>query len=95
MHTSSALRYREEARRETFEYIGPFYTRGHRNSANNTVRKIDPAGEVTTVVGVAGQVSFVPGALPGLLAFPTGVAISGTSLYVAVNNGVAVVQNRP
>ncbi len=62
---------------------------------NSTIRKITPTGVVTTVVGVAGQAIFVPGALPGLLAFPQGVAVSGSSLYVTLNNGVAVVQNRP
>jgi sugar lactone lactonase YvrE len=65
------------------------------DSGNNTIRKITPAGVVSTVVGVPGQKGFVPGALPGLLAFPRGVAASGTSLYVTLYNGVAVVQNRP
>jgi streptogramin lyase len=63
---------------------------------NHTIRKITPAGGVvTTVVGVAGQASFVPGALPGRLGLPRGVALSGTSLYIALFNGVAVVQNPP
>jgi hypothetical protein len=48
---------------------------------------------VSTIVGVAGQASFKAGALPGLLAYPVGVAISGTSLYITTSNGVAVVQN--
>jgi sugar lactone lactonase YvrE len=60
-----------------------------------TIRKITPNGTVSTVVGVPNQVSFVPGALPGLLADPMGLAISGTSLYIAMNNGVAVVKNLP
>jgi DNA-binding beta-propeller fold protein YncE len=63
--------------------------------SNNAVRKITPAGAVSTVVGVAGQVSFAPGALPGLLGCPNGVAVSGTSLYITLYDGVAVVQNRP
>jgi hypothetical protein len=62
---------------------------------NGTIRKITPAGAVGTVVGVAGQAGFAPGALPGLLESPRGVAVSGTSLYIALLNGVAVVQNRP
>jgi sugar lactone lactonase YvrE len=62
---------------------------------NSTIRKITPAGMVSTVVGVAGQASFVPSALPGRIAFPVGVAVSGTSLYITLHNGVAVVQNRP
>jgi len=62
---------------------------------NSTIRKITPARVVTTVVGTARQAAFAPGALPGLLAFPLGVAVSGTSLYITLNNGVAVVQNVP
>jgi NCAIR mutase (PurE)-related protein len=62
---------------------------------NHTIRKITPAGVVSTVVGVAGQEGFAPGALPGLLSSPVGVAVSGTSLYITLYNGVAVVQNLP
>jgi sugar lactone lactonase YvrE len=62
---------------------------------NHTIRKITPAGAVSTVAGVAGQAGFAPGALPGLLSSPRGVAVSGTSLYITLNNGAAVVQNRP
>jgi sugar lactone lactonase YvrE len=65
------------------------------DTGNHTIRKITPAGAVSTVVGVAGQASFAPGALPGLLNSPAAVAISGTSLYITLLNGVAVVQNRP
>jgi sugar lactone lactonase YvrE len=60
---------------------------------NHTIRKIDPAGGVTTLVGVAGMIGFTPGALPGALANPQGVAVSGTTLYVTLFNGVAVVTN--
>jgi hypothetical protein len=65
------------------------------DSGNSTIRKITPAGVVTTIVGVAGQRGFVPGALPGLLTFPQGVAVSGTSLYITLLGGVAVVQDLP
>jgi sugar lactone lactonase YvrE len=62
---------------------------------NSTIRKITPAGVVSTVVGGVGQASFAPGALPGLLAFPYGLAIIGNSLYITLYNGVAVVTNVP
>jgi sugar lactone lactonase YvrE len=65
------------------------------DTSNHTIRKITPAGVVTTVVGLAGQASYVPGQLPGLLGFPLGVAISGTSLYITLYNGVVVVLNVP
>jgi sugar lactone lactonase YvrE len=70
----------------------------------HTIRKITPAGIVSTVVGVAGRQGFVPGALPGGLEAPAGVAVGGTSLYITLNNdrngrsvggAVAVVRNRP
>jgi DNA-binding beta-propeller fold protein YncE len=64
---------------------------------NNTIRKITPAGAVSTLAGVAGQQSsfgaFAPGPLPGLLSSPVGIAVSGTSLYITCSEGVAVVQN--
>jgi NHL repeat len=65
------------------------------DSENHTIRKITPAGAVTTVVGVAGQSGFAPGALPGLLPTPHGVAVNGTSLYMSALDGVAVVTHRP
>jgi hypothetical protein len=65
------------------------------DTGNNTVRKITSGGVVSTVVGVVGQRGYKSGALPGLLASPTALAISGTSLYIIVNNGVVVVQNVP
>jgi len=65
------------------------------DTGNHTIRKITPAGVVNTVVGVAGQGDFAPGALPGFLMWPKGVAVSGSSLYITLYNGVALVQNRP
>jgi sugar lactone lactonase YvrE len=62
---------------------------------NHTIRKITPAGVVTTVVGQAGIASFVPGALPGLLTAPIGVAIGGGTLYITTNNAVVKVSNVP
>ena len=59
---------------------------------NNIVRKISAAGVVSTVAGVLGQTGFQPGTAPGVIAFPTGVAVSGNSLYILTSNGVAVLQ---
>lgn len=65
------------------------------DQANNTVRKVTPDGAVTTVVGVAGQPGFEPGALPGRLIAPLGVAVSGNLLYISAYDGIAVVTQRP
>jgi hypothetical protein len=62
---------------------------------NQTIRKITATGVVTTLVGVAGQSGFVEGPLPGRIALPLGIALSGNSLYIVLNNGVAVVRNLP
>ena len=63
--------------------------------SNHTIRKITPAGVVTTIVGVAGRPGFTDGPLPGRIGHPVGVAISGDLLYITLHNGVAVVRNRP
>jgi streptogramin lyase len=65
------------------------------DNGNSTIRKITPAGVVSTLVGVVGQVGFTPGALPGVLGGPSRVAFRGTSLYITLFNGVAVVKNLP
>jgi uncharacterized protein YjiK len=63
--------------------------------SQHIIRKITPAGVVTTIVGVAGRGGFAPGPLPGLLSHPKGVVVSGTSLYITLYSGVAVVSNVP
>jgi sugar lactone lactonase YvrE len=67
------------------------------DSGNDTVRKITPAGAVTTVAGRAGQAGFQLGTVPGMLNGPFGVAISGSSLYIVMPscNCVVVLENRP
>jgi sugar lactone lactonase YvrE len=61
---------------------------------NNAIRKITPAGVVTTVVGVAAQTSVgnLPGPLPASIIGPTGVAVdpSGTRLYITLPSAVMV-----
>ena len=65
------------------------------DTGNHTIRKIDKAGVVITIVGVAGLKGFTPGALPGVLASPQGIVVSSTSLYITLYDGVAVVTNVP
>jgi hypothetical protein len=65
------------------------------DTLNQTVRKITPAGVVTTLAGVMGTAGFAPGPLPGLLANPRGLAINGTTLYITVDNGIAQITNLP
>ncbi|NHZ82313.1 hypothetical protein F2P44_23970 [Massilia sp. CCM 8695] len=56
---------------------------------NATVRKITPAGVVTTVLGVAGQAQTKTGELPGGLGAPMGLAMDAEGrLYVTVDKGV-------
>lgn len=62
---------------------------------NHTIRKVAPGGSVTTLVGVPGTSGFSGGSLPGALAMPYGVVVSGSSLYVATYQGVAVIRNLP
>jgi sugar lactone lactonase YvrE len=61
----------------------------------SVIRKITPAGVVTTIAGVSDRVGFKPGPLPGILNGGSGIAISGTSLYVSMAQGVAVIENVP
>jgi hypothetical protein len=65
------------------------------DSAMHVVHKVTPQGADEIVVGVAGSRGFVAGALPAGLDAPVDVAVSGTNLYIAMRNGVAVVRNRP
>lgn len=65
------------------------------DSQNYVVRKITPAGEVSTAVGTPGQGRFDPGPLPGRLLSPQEVAVHGNTLYITMERGVAVVKNLP
>nr|WP_315199022.1 NHL repeat-containing protein [uncultured Aquabacterium sp.] len=58
------------------------------------IRKVTPAGVVTTLVGQANQSGFTPGALPGLIHQPSGIAVSGNDLYLTVGStGIVKVSN--
>ena len=56
---------------------------------NHAIRKISPAGVVSTVVGSPGVGTFQFGALPGRIAFPSGITIVGRTLYIAHEDGVS------
>ena len=59
------------------------------DTRNHTIRKITPDGAVTTAVGRAEIGGIVPGPLPGLLAYPRGIAITPTGdLVITTNNAV-------
>ncbi len=65
------------------------------DTTNSTIRKITPDGMVTTVIGQAGVIGFVPGALPGQISYPYGVALFGHTLYATSNNTIVQVTNAP
>jgi streptogramin lyase len=64
---------------------------------NRSIRKVTPAGAVTTVVGQSAAASvFAPGLLPGSLApRVVGVAVGGSTLYITTSNAVAQIANFP
>lgn len=56
---------------------------------NHLLRKVTPAGEVSTLAGVAGASGVVQGALPGGLNLPAGMTIGmDGALYVSSENAV-------
>ena len=65
------------------------------DSYNHAIRKISPAGVVSTAVGSAGVGTFQFGSLPGRIAFPSGIAIIGRTLYIAHEDGVSRVTYVP
>ena len=64
-------------------------------AGNQMIRKITPAGVVTTVAGQLGTIGYAPGPLPGALRFPCRLTVHGGSLYFTMGGGVGVVTNVP
>ena len=60
------------------------------DSNNQTIRKITPAGQVTTLVGSPGSKGFSGGELPGLTFSPNRLAVSGTTLYFSSGDANAI-----
>ncbi|TWG39112.1 hypothetical protein ATF69_0980 [Acidovorax delafieldii] len=68
--------------------------RGHlylTDPVNSVIRKISAEGQVTTLVGQAGQRGFVGGDLPGVVHTPVGIAVRDSKLYFTTRNAVAQV----
>ena len=63
------------------------------DSGNHTIRKVTPAGVVTTLAGRAGISGLMPGKLPGTLNQPVGMAIDASGLlYTTSENTVLKIQ---
>lgn len=62
---------------------------------NNLIRKITPAGVVTTVAGTRGSVTLQTGALPGSLASVTGIAFDKKANVIYATSGNAVIKIAP
>lgn len=58
---------------------------------NSVVRKISTEGQVSTLVGRAGQRGFLGGDLPGIIHTPIGIAVRDSKLYLATRNAVTQV----
>jgi hypothetical protein len=65
------------------------------DTGNETIRKITPAGVVSTLAGHAGVAGFAPGSLPGVLNSPDGLALYGATMYITMRNAVVRVTNLP
>ena len=57
---------------------------------NNSIRKIDPSGNVTTVAGTLTSVGTRLGALPGSLDHPNAIAMGAPGTMLIMNSGNVV-----
>lgn len=63
------------------------------DTGNNAIRKVTPAGVVTTVVGRSGALGTIPGALSGSVISPKGIAVGSDGiLLVTSENAVLKIQ---
>lgn len=60
-----------------------------------TIRKIEPNGKVTTIIGQAGENKFIEGVLPAGIANAMSMTVRGNSSYIVLQNGIAVVKELP
>jgi streptogramin lyase len=60
---------------------------------NDTIRKVTPAGVVTTLVGEVGVTGFRPGGSPAIIGSPRGVAVIGNTVYLSFASAIGVVTN--
>lgn len=74
----------------TLDAVGNLYVA---DTGNHTIRKVTPAGSVSTVVGRAGVGGLVFGNLPGTLYQPVGLALDTNGvLYTTSENTVLKIQ---
>jgi sugar lactone lactonase YvrE len=63
------------------------------DSYGNTIRKITPAGVVTTIIGTAENATASTGLLPASIYAPTGIAVDSTgNLYITVPSAVLTLE---